>query len=76
MKLCKIFGHKIPKGWANGAPYFKIDSIVTDGTGTKHAFLYTICDRCNEEYHIGNVHLPTERNVHLPIEKKKKKIGK
>ena len=62
--LCKWFGHKLPKGWCNGAPYLKRDGGAIDGMGTEHVFLYAECDRCGEEYNAANFHMP--KGVYLP----------
>lgn len=56
--LCEILGHKLPKGYANGRPYLTIKTVLTDGIGRQHAFLYARCDRCDEEYHVASIHLP------------------
>lgn len=55
--LCKWFGHKLPKGYGGDSPYLSIKGGTIDGIGTRHAFMWTKCDRCGEEYHVANVHL-------------------
>jgi len=56
--LCLLFGHKLPTGYAEGRPYLRLVESVTDGIGRRHANLYVKCDRCNEDWHVANVHLP------------------
>lgn len=56
--LCKLFGHKIPSGYAGDAPYAKPPpaNIWTDGTGRGHVHLYVDCARCGTAFHALSFH--------------------
>lgn len=55
---CKLFGHKPHSGYAGGGQYFRASSGAVDGIGREHWRLYAECERCEKQYHIGNVRGP------------------
>ena len=60
MNMCKIYGHKQPKGYKGDFPYLQIGATFIDGMGQVHAKLNARCDRCNKLYQIAFLHLPKE----------------
>ena len=56
--LCKLFGHKLPQGWAGGVPYLNARGGGTDGIGREHWWLYAECGRCGRNHHFASVHGP------------------
>lgn len=64
--LCNVLGHKLPTGYCGAPPYLRIGTnIITDGIGRRHASLYALCDRCDEEYHVASIHLPNDEKKEL-----------
>jgi hypothetical protein len=56
--LCWLFGHKLPKGYAGGRPYLEPYGGSVDGIGREHWRLYARCPRCEQKWHVVNVHGP------------------
>ena len=52
---CELFGHK-STGYEGGTPYGKLYAAGSDGIGRKHGYVRVVCDRCEEQYRICNVH--------------------
>lgn len=55
---CKLFGHVMPKGYAGDPPYLEARGGSVDGIGREHWSLYARCDRCDDKFHVANVHGP------------------
>jgi hypothetical protein len=69
--LCKLFGHIPNPGYGrlrrpinSGEGYFDVKLAELDGVGTRHATLHTVCERCDEFYQIGRIHIPRERRIY------------
>lgn len=65
--LCKLFGHRPGEGYykddedGNCSSYFTIKMTQTDGIGRVHAYLHTTCRRCGQDYQVGMLHLPKQK---------------
>lgn len=59
--LCKLLGHKQPKGYygTQADRYLQLHVGPTDGIGRVHGSLFTECERCDERYQVGMIHVPT-----------------
>lgn len=57
--ICKIFGHRAEGygKWKN-EQYLEVMRGAVDGIGRHHASVHAQCDRCNEHYKVGNIHIP------------------
>lgn len=60
--LCFLFGHRPPFGYCDseGEGYFRVHCGAVDGIGRHHAALWGACERCEETYKIGNIHIPSK----------------
>ncbi len=72
MLLCKLFGHRPAFGYGHseGQGYFQIIENARDGIGRQHAGLFCDCERCGENYKVGNIHIP-QKYVDAITEKKR-----
>jgi hypothetical protein len=63
--ICKLFGHQPPiygkKGWYSpGEEYAdKIERRGVDGTGRNHGVVYSTCPRCDKQFKLCRIHIPT-----------------
>lgn len=49
--------HKVARYYSQpvyGEPRF----VTTDGMGVKHYEVWARCDKCDENFHVVNIHLP------------------
>lgn len=51
----------MPTGWKGGKPYLQPEFYVTDGMGTEHWRLMARCARCDEPFHVANIHGPLQK---------------
>lgn len=56
--LCKLFGHKLPRGYRGGTPYLTPKYHAHDGMGATHLRLEGECERCGTKTAFALMHLP------------------
>lgn len=55
-----MFGHRPAFGYGHlpNEGYFELKLGSVDGIGRQHAHLHCECERCGENYKVGNLHIP------------------
>ena len=65
--LCVLFGHVPEYGYyGEGEGYFDVKGICVDGINSHHASLLCNCERCGENFKVGNIHIPQEYVKNIP----------